>query len=249
MDFARYYVKPSPKEHIMKKLTLTVCLILGLLIAPMAMADQVKLVGGSGYGPYQTGQGGEFTFRILDSNLDWILNSYVVEKTSDLVGAPYLHNFQTFCVERNEYVHANEGFDVTIGNTTIFGGKPLTQGAAWLYHEFQTGKLDYDYATGGTDTGELQNTIWWAMGLANTNGDTNQFGVLVKNKLGDAWDDENNGLYPVAILHLWVPGLEHTTDNARQDQLVCVPVPEPGILILLGIALSAVGLGARRYVI
>lgn len=229
----------------MKKLTLTVCLILGLLImaAPMAMADNYQISSFSNWGPYQTGTGGEFTLK-PNADLSWVLNYYVAGVTSNLTGYP--GSLQTFCVESGEYIYLNTTYDVTLSQTSALTGTHLTKGAAYLYHEFQSGTLDgYNY--GGTvaerkaSAAALQNTIWFFMGIGSTH-DTNFYNMGMDNG-GTAPTDGTEG---VAIMNLWVPDTGHTHTIARQDQLVCVPVPEPGILILLGIAMSAIGMASYR---
>jgi hypothetical protein len=216
----------------MKKLILTVCLALGLLIAPMAMADQVSTVGG--YGPYQTGSGGEFTLLIV-SGLSGVLDLYSGDpnRTKNYVQDG---TFQTFCVENLEYVSKNTTYDAATSQTSVYTGKPLTLGAAWLYHQFQSGTLSgYDYAT-RTTAQALQNAIWYYMGVgADPN---NAFTSLAEGQV-DALAN-NNGQIPVAVLNLWAAGHLGEYDYRVQDMLVCVP--EPGILILLGLAMSAIGI-------
>jgi hypothetical protein len=228
----------------MKKLSFVkVMLLSGLMVflaASMAMADQVQLVGGGGYGPYQSGSGGEFTFQILDSNLSWVLNSYIPGKTSDLVGDPYLHNFETFCVEKNEYVNGWAKYDVALSDHSIFTNKYLTVGAAWLYHQFQIGTLTgYNYFDDPTtpvnerktSAGLLQNTIWWLMGVGSDPGSGNSFRNLVQSQPGDPFA-LNNGAYPVMVMNLWAPGHVGEWDYQKQDMLVCIP--EPATMFFLG---------------
>ena len=220
----------------MKKLMLTVCLVLGLLIAPMAMALQVQTTGGAGYGPYQTGSGGEFTF-IPSDGLEWVLNAgYVDTVTKNVLGLS--GTFQTFCVEHGEFVYPNTKFDVALSQNSIYTGKPLTLGAAWLYHQFQIGQLQgYDYGS-RTTVQALQDAIWYFMGVG-THDLNNPFIVL-----GDANGalTPNQGQIPVAVINIWALGHLNEYDYRRQDMLVCVP--EPGILILLGLAMSAIGIAA-----
>lgn len=148
-----------------------------LSVAPSLLANQVRTVGGSGYGPYQSGVGGEFTLRLGDgtggggsaplsglqsgqsnpvSGVNWTgsgvnsifsLYSPLARNQDALAGD--MNNFQTFCVEGAEYIYSYNTSDVTVGQKTIYTGTELTLGAAWLYGMFATGQLaGYNYGPG-----------------------------------------------------------------------------------------------------
>jgi hypothetical protein len=239
----------------MKKLFFTVVLALGLLTAPMAMADTVTFTGGSGYGPYQTGLGGEFTVT-PDAGLSWVLKYYVSGTTSNVQSLA--GTFQTFCVEGAETVSGYGTYSVILNTNAVYGGvgpigDPLSVGAAWLYAQFAAGTLAiYDYTNpgrsgSGNSADLLQKAIWWLEGeegiIYNA---SNPFMLAVVNQFGSqaAAMSDNNNLFSVMVMNLYAEGHAGDPNYRRQD--ILVRVPEPGILILLGIAMSAIGAASWR---
>jgi hypothetical protein len=146
-------------------------------------------------------------------------------------------------------------YDVTFNDKAIMGGvgaqgDPISIGTAWLYHEFQSETLTgYDYRGTGrsNDAGALQKAIWYLE--QESNGSLNEFTTLVENKFGSltyAMETNNNGTYPVAVVNLWATGRVGDLNYRAQDQLVCVPIPAPGAVLLGSIGVTLVGWLRRR---
>jgi len=221
----------------MKKLISVMVLSVFLTLTTMAMASQVTFI--NGYGPYQTGLGGEFTLA-PSADLSWVLGNYVPGKSS-LAGTA---TFQTFCLEVGEHVYANGTYNAAINTNAITGGvglagDPISIGTAYLYSEFAKGTL-VNYAFNGTEAEReasaalLQNAIWY---LEGEGGAANSYYNLVNNKFGNAFAD-NNGAYNVAVLNL-------TDANGGFAQDVLVATPIPTALWLLGSGLLGL-VGLRR---
>jgi hypothetical protein len=246
MNFANFFLKSYLRGQFMKKLLLIICLVLALLItmAPQSQAYTITIDRINGY---YSGNGGEF--NVAPATLPGV-SGYVA---STLVNNRYgVLGFETFCLETTEYVTIPGTYDAEFNSKAILGqtvtGDPISVGTAWLYDQFARGVLsNYDYVAGAgraTSAGQLQATIWWLEQESGYNDPGNVFSNMVITYFGssiNAMVDATLGQYGV-----WVLNLKAIDTGARaQDQLV--RVPEPGILILLGIAMSAVGLAARRF--
>jgi hypothetical protein len=162
--------------------------------------------------------------------------------TDEITGAV----IKTFCLEINEYI-GQDNLVKGISMEAVKGGRgggspdPISRATDWLYAQFIQNQAAYtpqalqiafwlleDEIT-LVEAAQWAVTYNWGGWLTTANGyvaDANKYGI---------------GSYGTQVLNL----KSAINEDPRQSSLI--KVPEPGILILLGIALSAVGLASRRY--
>jgi len=150
-----------------------------------------------------------------------------------------VYKFDTFCVETDEFINLGANYVVAdISDKAVLGGAntnandPLDFRTAWLFYNWSIGNLEslagksanYFRTTAGAD--DLQWAIWYI-----------EQEYVGNNYLVDLANGKWNSIGPVRVVNI-MDGSVY-----KQDVLI---TPEPGILILLGIAMSAIGMASWR---
>ena len=238
-----------------------------LAVASPALANQIQ-VGFAGvdqftglnqgtFGPFQSGQGGEFTLNDINPD-SWLnLSGYVNGVTSNF-GPAGISSFQTFCVERTEFIGGySQVYNAQLNTHAMFGstgsapGDPISAGTGWLYSQFAQGLLA-GYAYAGTEAQReasadaLQRAFWILEDEIPVEANIfitllvsqPQFGSLAAAQAGSGTQ------YGVYAVNLWTgsdPNL-----NRAQDQLVFSVPDRATTLALFGFGLAAMAALARR---
>lgn len=205
---------------------------IAVVVAPAAAEMTLRITGGPGSGP---GRGGEFYIEPLSG---W--NFTPVRQ--GLLDDPF--RFETFCVERTEYISLGNTYYAELSTGATRGGgpgdfDPLCEQTAYLYSQFINGDLDgYDY-TGGTRADSavaLQDVIWYLEGEISktwSDGDGSLQDTFYQDALAHA---EPGNFYKVRVLNLWRHYDGQDFAGYAQDQLVMVPAPGAAVLGALGVA-------------
>ncbi len=222
------------------KILSAVCLFLMITTSSLMATPTLKI----DQGLYQSGSGGEFAATVLNG-------------TASLDDG---YGFQTFCLEKNEYL-SNYGstYYFQVNTAAVAGGSggpspdPLDSRTAWLYNEFTkgtTGALSSLYDFGGTvnartsDAGQLQNALWYLEGELTSLNSTSEAQQYVNMANASDWYAEGT-IGDIRVLNLY-----RMSDGANvQDVIVKTTpaaVPAPGALLLSAMGTTIVGYFRRR---
>jgi hypothetical protein len=209
------------------------CIVLTLaaLAASPAYAATVTL-----YDSYGNGNGGEF--RAVSSGLSFM----PIDLVTGVAG-----QFETFCVEKNEYFAFGSTYYVAVSTAAISGGvgggnpDPLDPKTAYLYQQFATASLadfTYDVSDGGVaraaSADALQHVIWYIENEEDkswTDGDHSLMDKYYQDTLAHA----GSTIGDVRVLNMW--GDSSLTTSPAQDQLVLTPEPATTLLAVIGMGL------------
>jgi len=160
--------------------------------------------------------------------------------------------FETFCLERDEYI--NFGTKYLIGSITTYavqGGlntnsnDPLDPMTAYLYYRFETNSLD-GYSNDNSSANALQEVIWFIEGeLPGWN--YNDMSNKARSFYDDAAANAGDSLWGVKVLNMYAGyNAQGLPTGFVQDQLVYQHAPEPATIILLGGGLFGLAGALRR---
>jgi len=216
--------------------TLIVLGLTGIVVISSARADTITFVdsvGGS--------LGGQYTATTKNSS------GYVTDV------------FETFCIEKTEYLDFKGTFDYTISYSAVLGGKgggspdPVSIPTAWLFAEFSKGTLDtygtaYDYGV-SADADQLQTAIWYLEDeIAEPGTSTLAYALiqLAYKQSGKNKSYNASGEYGVYVINpTWRQNSYGLAVGSPAQSVLAIP-DGGATLALMGLSLGGLAFFARR---
>ena len=227
--------------------------VVALNLAPgVARADMTVIVadsystahtipgGNDGWGTH----GGEFLTK--PSGFTFTPDRLPSDK-ADLVRE--IEQFETFCMERNEFFSFSTVFHVEINTYAAGGGLGgqdssgidyIDPKTAWLYQEFIDGTLaGYDYGMGPArieSANALQNALWFIEGEFPGAGYNDLTGR--EKEFYDAAITANpQDIGSVKVMNLYAINSPRTEKQSHLVSIVTAPAPTAAVLVVIGVGL------------
>jgi hypothetical protein len=156
--------------------------------------------------------------------------------------------FETFCIEKDEYINLGSTYKYYIGSISMQAvqggintnsGDPISYLTAFLYYNFRKETLP-NYLNDNTSANALQNAIWFIeeeITTLPTGKATDFYNYAVANAI-------KGNYYGVHVYNMYSSvNAQGIPTGYSQDML---GLPEPGTILLLGTGLLGLVIGFRR---